>query len=128
MGTRRDRTLRQTKKKLLLGLLALCCCGCLSDKFDPEPVPKIDVRELLQPVNIKLHHSSTVLRKEAGGKFDGLIVACEVKDRFGDPVKALGVLRFEAYAYVRSQPANKGRRVGFWPRVNIDSLEAIQQA
>jgi len=127
MGSRRDRALRKSKKRLLLGLLMLCCWGCVPGKFDPEPVPKIDVRELLQPVTIKVHHSSSVLRKEAGGRFDGLIVACEVKDRFGDPVKALGVMRFEAYAYARSQPGNKGARVGFWPSVSIDSLQAIQQ-
>ena len=127
MGTRQGRALWRGKKRLLLGMVMLCCCGCVSREFQPRPVPKIDVQELLQPVTIKVHHSSRVLRKEAGGEFDGLIVACEVKDRFGDPVKALGVMRFEAYAYARSQPGNKGARVGFWPSVSIDSLQAIQQ-
>ena len=127
MGTREDRALRPSKKRLLLGLVILCCCGCVSPEFQPRPVPKINVRELLQPVTVKVHHSSRVVRKEAGGEFDGLIVACEVKDRFGDPVKALGVMRFEAYAYARSQPENKGARVGFWPNVRIDSLQAIQK-
>ena len=124
MGNRQDRALPLSKIRLLPVLLIVCCCGCISDEFGHEPVPPI---ELLQPVTIKIHHSSTVVRKEAGGKFDGLIVACEVKDRFGDPVKALGAMRFEAYAYARSQPGNKGRRVGFWSRVSIDSLQAIQQ-
>ena len=124
MGTRQDRALPPSKMRLLPVLVIFCCCGCISDEFHPEPVPKI---ELLQPVTIKIHHSSTVVRKEAGGEFDGLIVACEVKDRFGDPVKALGAMRFEAYAYARSQPGNKGRRVGFWSSVSIDSLQAIQQ-
>ncbi len=127
MGTRQDRALRPSKKRLLLGLVMLCCCGCVSREFQPRPVPKINVQELLQPVTIKVHHSSRVVRKEAAGEFDGLIVACEVKDRFGDPVKALGVMRFEAYAYARSQPGNKGARVGFWPNVSIDSLQAIRQ-
>ena len=127
MGSREDRALRPSKKRLLLGLVMLCCCSCVSREFHPRPVPKINVQELLQPVTIKVHHSSRVVRKEAGGEFDGLIVACEVKDRFGDPVKALGAMRFEAYAYARSQPGNKGRRVGFWSSVSIDSLQAIQQ-
>ena len=127
MGSSKHRGLRPGKKRLLVSLVMLCWCGCVSEEFRKEPVPKIDVRELLEPVRIKVHHSSTVVRKEAGGKFDGLVVACEVKDRFGDPVKALGVMRFEAYAYARSQPGNKGARVGFWPSVSIDSLEAIQQ-
>ena len=99
----------------------LCCCGC--PEFPPKPVPP---PALLQPVTIKIHDSSTVVRKEGGGDFDGLIVACEVRDRFGDPVKAWGLIRFEVYSYARSQPGNKGPRVGFWS-VPIDSLEAIQQ-
>ena len=125
MGTREDRVLQLSRKGLLLSLLALCWCGC--EEFRPRPVPDVDVRELLKPVRIKIHHSSSVERKDAGGKFNGLVVACEVEDRFGDPVKALGVMRFEVYAYARSQPKNKGPRIGFWPNVSIDSLEAIQQ-
>ena len=127
MGSREDRALRPETSWLLLSLALLCWCGCGSGEFRKEPVPRIDTREMLQPVTIKIHHSSDVLRKEAGGEFDGLIVRCEVKDRFGDQVKALGVMRFEAYDYARSQPDNKGPRVGFWPSVSIDSLEAIQQ-
>lgn len=127
MGTREDRALRRGRKLLLLGLAMLWGCGCMAEEFPRKPVPEVDVRELLEPVRIKIHHSSTVERTEAEGEFDGLIVACEVEDRFGDPVKALGVMRFEVYAYARSQPDNKGARVGFWPNVSIDSLEAIQQ-
>ena len=67
------------------------------------------------------------MRKATGGDFDGLVVACEALDRFGDPVKAVGVMYFEAYSYAPSQPDNKGPRVGFWPEVRIDSLESIQQ-
>ena len=113
------------RKGLLLSLVLLCWCGC--EEFRPRPVPDVDVRALLEPVRIKIHPSSSIERKKAGGKFDGLVVACEVEDRFGDPVKALGVMRFEVYAYARSQPKNKGPRIGFWPNVSIDSLEAIQQ-
>ncbi len=124
MGSREDRALRPSKKRLLLAVMMLCCWGC--SEFQEKPVPDINVASLLQPVTIKIHHSSTVVRKEGGRGFDGLIVACEVRDRFGDPVKALGVMRFEVYSYARSQPSNKGPRVGFWS-VRIDSLEAIQQ-
>ena len=121
------KALGTTGKRLLLALAMLCWSGCVPKEFRQEPVPPIDPGQLLQPVTIKVHHSSTVVLKAKGGEFDGLAVACEVKDRFGDPVKTLGVVRFEAYAYARSQPVNKGPRVGFWPSVNIDSLEAIQQ-
>ncbi len=127
MVTREDMVLRLSRKGLLLSLVMLCWCGCVAEEFPRKPVPKVDVRELLEPVRIKVHHSSTVVRKEAGEEFDGFVVACEVKDRFGDQVKALGVMRFEVYAYARSQPGNKGARVGFWPNVSIDSLEATLQ-
>ena len=82
---------------------------------------------LLGPVAINIHDSSAVIRKKAGGDFDGLIVACEVLDRFDDSIKAVGVMRFEAYDYAPSEPENKGGRVGFWPGISINSLESIQQ-
>ncbi len=99
----------------------------MPEEFPPRPVPNVEVRALLEPVRIKIHHSSSVERKEAGGEFDGFDVACGVKDFKEDPVKALGVMRFEVYAYARSEPGNKGSRVGFWPNVNIGSVEAIDQ-
>ena len=82
---------------------------------------------LLGPVGIKIHDSSAVMRKEAGGDFDGLVVACEVLDRFDDSIKTMGVMRFEAYDYAPSEPENKGARIGFWPDVRTDSLECTQQ-
>ena len=82
---------------------------------------------LLGPVAINIHDSSAIIRKKAGGDFDGIIAACEVLDRFDDSIKTTGVMRFEAYEYAPSEPENKGARIGFWPDVRIDSLESIQQ-
>ena len=127
MGTRAGRTLRLSRAGLLLSLVMLCWCGCMAEEFPRKPVPEVDVGTLLEPVKIKIHHISSVERKESGGKFDGFVVACGIKDFLGDPVKALGVMRFEVYAYARSEPGNKGSRVGFWPNVNIGSVEAIDQ-
>ncbi len=127
MGSSSHNGLGSPGKRLLLALAMLCLNGCVAKEFHHEPVPPIDPEQLLQPVTIKIHASSAVMVKAKGGKFDGLAVVCEVKDRFRDPVKTLGVVRFEVYAYARSQPENRGPRVGFWPNVNIDSLEAIQQ-
>jgi len=121
MGSSEDMGPRPARKRLLLAVVMLCCCGC--PEFTPTPVPP---PALLKPVTVKVHDSSRVVRREAGGEFDGLIVACEVRDCFGSLVKALGVMRFEVYSYARSQPNNKGPRVGFW-NVPIDSFEAIQQ-
>ena len=113
---------------LLVGSVGLLCLGCFPEEFPPQPVPKIDPRrELLHPVKIKVHPSSTVVRKSSGDDFEGLVIACETQDRFGDPVKAMGILRFEAYSYALSQPANKGPRVGYWPDIHLDSLETIQK-
>jgi len=127
MSIRGCQVVHPLQKRFLLGLTILCLSGCPTREFPKQPIPEIDTRQLLRPVVIKIHHSSAVLRKSAGADFDGLTVACEAKDRFGDPVKALGIMRFELYSYARSQPANKGPRVGFWPGVHIDSLGAIQQ-
>ena len=97
----------------------LTWAGCLPEGPGPTG-PGLSSQQLLEPVAVKIHPSSAVTDK-------GLAVACEIRDRFGDPVKTIGVMRFEAYSYARSQPANKGPRVGFWPGVRIDSLETIQK-
>ena len=127
MGSICRKAFGATCQGLLLALAMLCWCGCAQEEFRREPVPPVDPGQLLKPVSIKIHHSSAVVLKSEDGEFDSLSVVCEVKDRFGDPVKTLGEVRFEAYAYACSQPENKGSRVGFWPNVNIDSLEAIQR-
>ena len=118
---------RSTPIQLLLIVPILCNCGCVGQEFPERSVPKVDSRQLLRPVDIKIHHSTALVRRAAGDDFDGLSVACEAKDRFQDHVKALGTMRFELYSYARSQPANRGPRVGFWPDIRIDSIEAIQQ-
>ena len=121
------RVLQRSGWWFLSGILMLVCTGCQSLGWRPSPNLPLDSQTLLGPVAIQIHQSSKVMRKAAGGNFDGLVVACEVLDRFGDPVKAVGVMRFEVYSYAPSQPDNKGPRVGFWPEVRVDSLQTIQQ-
>ena len=112
----------------LLSVAVFVSAGCPPPGPGNQPQsPPLDSQNLLAPVAIRIHHSSSVMRKAAGGDFDGLVVACEALDRFGDPVKAVGVMRFEVYSYAPSQPDNRGPRLGFWPEVRIDSLQTIQQ-
>ena len=111
---------------LLLAITALLA-GCSVGQQTPTGGAALRAAPLLGPVAINIHDSSGVVRKKAGGDFDGIIAACEVLDRFGDSIKTMGVMRFEAYEYAPSEPENKGARIGFWPDVRIDSLESIQQ-
>ena len=127
MRAERGKVLRRCGWGSVLYALLLACSGCPPHTVQPSPGTSLESYKLLGPVAIKVHHSSGVVRKAAAGTFDGLVVACEVLDRFDDPIKAVGVMRFEAYDYAPSQPENKGPRVGFWPDVRIDSLETIQQ-
>ena len=115
------------RRWLSLAAVTLLCAGCPKPGGRQSPEADLKTQQLLAPVSIRIHDSSSVMRKATGGDFDGLVVACEALDRFGDPVKAVGVMYFEAYSYAPSQPDNKGPRVGFWPEVRIDSLESIQQ-
>ena len=121
------RVLRRSGWWFLLSALMFVCTGCPPPRGRQSPNLPLDSQTLLGPVAIKIHQSSKVMRKASGGNFDGLAVACEVLDRFGDPVKAVGVTRFEVYSYAPSQPNNKRPRIGFWPEERIDSLQATQQ-
>ena len=127
MRAERSKVSRRRQWWLILSALLCGCSGYSPPAGQPLPSASLESYKLLGPVAIKVHHSSGVMRKAAGGTFDGLVVACEVLDRFDDPIKAVGVMRFEAYDYAPSQPNHKGPRVGFWPEVRIDSLETIQQ-
>ena len=111
---------------VLLVMTALLA-GCGGNNHGPAGRTTLSSSPLIGPVRINVHDSSGIIRKKAGGDFDGIIAACEVLDRFDDSIKAMGVMRFEAYEYAPSEPENKGARIGFWPDVRIDSLESIQQ-
>ena len=119
-------SLRSAGCGLMLTLAALLA-GCPTGAGTPTSGTAQRPAPLLAPVAINVHDSSAVVRKSAGGDFDGIIAACEVLDRFGDSIKTMGLMRFEAYEYTPSEPRNKGPRIGFWPDVRIDSLESTQQ-
>ena len=127
MRAERSKVSRRCRWCFVLSALLFTCSGCPPPDSPPSPGTSLESYKLLGPVAIKVHPSSGVMRKAAGGTFDGLAVACEILDRFDDPIKAVGVMRFEAYDFAQSQPERKGPRVGFWPDVRVDSLETIQQ-
>ena len=120
-------SLRAAVAGSILAVMLLLITGCPGDRQPPAGLPGQRAAPLLGPVAINVHDSSAVARKSAGEEFDGIIAACEVLDRFGDSIKTMGLMRFEAYEYAQSEPENKGPRIGFWPDVRIDSMECIQQ-
>lgn len=126
MQTYSSISLQSVGRGLLLAMIALLA-GCPGSEKSPAGGTGLRASALLGPVAINIHDSSAIIRKKAGGDFDGIIAACEVLDRFDDSIKTTGVMRFEAYEYAPSEPENKGARIGFWPDVRIDSLESIQQ-
>ena len=112
---------------ILLKLLAFASLPVLLLGCNPPVSPDQNALRMLGPAAVRIHDSTKIVQTSAGGDFDGLSVACEVKDGFGDPIKTVGVMRFELYAFAPSQPENRGIRVGFWPDLRLDSNETIRE-
>lgn len=113
---------RILQNPLLCGIAILLLAGCTVPQL-----PDQKALRLLGPRSIEIHDSSAIVQTSTGGDFDGLSVRCEVKDSFGDSIKTVGVMRFELYTFIPSQPFNKGQRVAFWQDLRIDSVETIRE-
>ena len=114
-------------KPIVLQVLSFAALLVLLVGCTPPLLPDHEALRMLGPAAIEIHDSSKIVQTSAGGDFDGLSIACEVKDGFGDPIKTVGLMRFELYAFAPSQPGNKGARVGFWPDLRLDSNKAIRE-
>ena len=64
---------------------------------------------------MRLHPIFTqVASWEGGAKPDGIEAEVEFQDRFGDPTKSAGNVRFELFRYRQAQPDPRGERLALW--------------
>jgi len=64
------------------------------------------------PTQVRLQPSFTQIIEpdESAGKPGRIIAYVEIKDQFGDPIKTLGVFRFEIFKYRPAFPDPRGQR------------------
>jgi hypothetical protein len=96
------------------GLMTAVLAGCKSTpKVPPE---KADMLSMLLPREIKIQPFTKIKSFDADPVPDGIAVVLRPTDRFGDPVKVVGHLYFELYAYKKASGERKGERLEFWER------------
>jgi hypothetical protein len=107
---------RRTLHRFCAGfaLLAAVAAGGCGGRGEPLPAAggRGPGEEMFTPVKMRLHPVFTQVRDWDGdGKPDGIEALVELQDRFGDTLKAAGVVRFELYAYRQFAPDPRGERL-----------------
>ncbi len=71
--------------------------------------------ELFGPKRCAVSYFTKFADFDEDGRRDGVVARVRLEDRFGDPVKALGFFRLEAFRYVPHRIDKRGAQVGNWP-------------
>lgn len=95
-------------------LLAALLAGC---KSNPTITPAAgEAMSMLAVRQIKIQPFTKIKSFDDDKIPDGIAVVVQPTDQFGDPVKAVGHLYFELYAYQAASGERKGQRLEFWDR------------
>ena len=80
---------------------------------------------LMLPYELKIQPFTKVKSFNEDDIPDGILAVVRPLDRFGDPVKAVGLFYFELWTYVNASGERKGERLGYWERT-IGSAEEVR--
>lgn len=104
-------------------LLVLASLGC-------EPPPRVfgtdqNSQGIIGPVSIRIHPTFTQVRSWSGDDApEGIEALLEVRDQWGEPIRATGRVMFELYAYRTGYPDPRGERlVNPW----VTSLATVEE-
>ena len=94
---------------LPLAALVLLPAGCDWMKRDPNPAARA---QMFGPVSIRIHPTFTQVKDWTGdGTPDGIEALLEVRDQFGEPIRAAGRVIFELYDYRQDYPDPRGKEL-----------------
>ncbi len=106
---------------------AFAAAGCHST--GPEQLPqerdRVAMLSLMLPSEIKIEPFTKVRSFNDDDIPDGILAIVRPVDRFGDPVKAVGLFYFELWEYRQASQDRKGERIEFWDRP-INSTDDVR--
>ena len=103
-----------TQRRIVGGLLLACLGGCATNpKVSPDAGTALG---MLAVRSIQIQPFTKIRSFDADATPDGIGVVLRPADQFGDPVKIMGHLYFELYAYRPASGEPKGERLEFWDR------------
>lgn len=112
-----------------LALVAICApfLACKSTGPDGMPTEKAraDMLGLMLPAEIKVQPFTKIRSFNEDDIPDGILAVVRPLDKFGDPVKAVGLFYFELWTYVEASGTPRGERLAFWER-NISTAEEVR--
>ena len=114
----------------ICGLCVVACAaglGCRSTGPDhlPRERDRVEMLSLMLPHEIKIQPFTKIKSFNDDRIPDGILAIVRPLDRFGDPVKAVGLFYFELWNYRDASGDRKGERLEFWEKT-IDSENEVQ--
>jgi len=106
--------------RMLPWCLSFCAAavGCRSG--GPTSLPtereRVEMLALMLPERIAIQPFTRIKSFDQDDFPDGVVVILRPVDRFGDPVKAVGLFYFELWSYEQASGERKGQRLAFWER------------
>ncbi|HOA73876.1 MAG TPA: hypothetical protein PL151_04250 [Phycisphaerae bacterium] len=112
-----------------LVLLAVCSVvlGCRSTGPNRMPTEQeqLDMLALMLPQRIQIQPFTKIKSFNDDDVPDGILAVVRPLDKFGDPVKAVGLFYFELWTYVNASGMQRGERLAFWER-EITTAEEVR--
>jgi hypothetical protein len=111
----------------LIPLVGLLISGCQSrgPSYIPTEPERVKMLSLMLPQEIKIQPFTKIKSFNQDEIPDGILAVVRPLDKFGDPVKAVGLFYFELWTYRDASNERKGERLAFWDRV-IGSAEEVK--
>lgn len=112
-----------------LAFLCMVLTGVACRTTGPNEMPsdpqRLDMMSLMLPQRIKIEPFTKIRSFNEDGIPDGILTVVRAFDRFGDPVKAIGLWYFELWTFQNASNEPKGQRLAFWDR-NITTPEEVR--
>jgi len=107
--------------------LILAALGCRSrgPNYLPTEPERVQMLSLMLPQEIKIQPFTQIKSFNQDEIPDGILAVIRPVDKFGDPVKAVGLFYFELWSYENASSERKGQRLAFWDRV-IGTKEEVR--
>ena len=112
---------------LFLGLIGpLACAGCRTGgpAHLPTEAERVEMLSLMLPIAIEIQPFTKIKSFNDDEIPDGILAVVRPLDRFGDPVKAVGLFYFELWTFQASSGERKGERLAYWDRT-IGTMEEV---
>jgi hypothetical protein len=110
---------------LIAACVPLVACRSTGPSHMPTEKERVDMLALMLPQSIKVQPFTKIRNFNEDEIPDGILAVVRPVDRFGDPVKAVGLFYFELWTFANASGISRGERLAFWER-DITTAEEVR--